>query len=45
MHALTEKDIRASFINASQRERNAIVIPDLAEVEWDQHDFFGWRTP
>jgi hypothetical protein len=45
MHALSEKDIRASFINVSQRERSAIIIPDLAEVPWDDLDFFGWRTP
>ena len=45
MHALTEKDIRASFVNTSLRERNALIVPDLAEVDWDQLDYFGWRDP
>lgn len=45
MHALTAKDIRASFINASARERSAVIIPELADVDWDRLDFFGWRTP
>lgn len=45
MHALTEKDIRASFVNTSLRERNALVVPDLAEVDWDALDYFGWRDP
>nr|BFF09613.1 FBP domain-containing protein [Microbacterium flavescens] len=45
MHALTEKDIRASFVNASLRERNALVVPDLAAVDWTVLDYFGWRDP
>lgn len=45
MHALTEKDIRASFVNASQRERAAVVMPDLAEIDWAERDFLGWRPP
>lgn len=45
MHAFTEKDIRASFVNASLRERNALVVPALAGVEWDPLDYFGWRDP
>jgi len=46
MHALTEKDVRASFVNASLRERNAIPLPDrFPDVEWDAIDFVGWRDP
>jgi hypothetical protein len=45
MHALTPKDIPSSFINASLRERRAIVVPELGDVVWDDLDFFGWRTP
>ena len=45
MHAFTEKDIRASFVNASLRERNALVVPDLRRVEWDALDYLGWRDP
>lgn len=45
MHAFTEKDIRASFVNASLRERNAVVLPSLADVPWDDLDYFGWRDP
>ena len=45
MHAFTEKDIRASFVNSSLRERNALVVPDLRHVEWEDLDYFGWRDP
>lgn len=45
MHAFTEKDIRASFVNASLRERTALVVPPLADVEWDTLDYLGWRDP
>ncbi|MBN9181437.1 MAG: FBP domain-containing protein, partial [Microbacterium sp.] len=46
MHALTEKDVRASFVNASLRERNAIPLPDrFPDVGWGAIDFLGWRDP
>ena len=45
MHALTQKDIRASFVNTSLRERNALVVPDLERVTWDDQDYYGWRDP
>ncbi|GAA5195112.1 FBP domain-containing protein [Microbacterium jejuense] len=45
MHAFTEKDIRTSFINASLRERNSLIVPDLRDIEWDKLDYFGWRDP
>jgi len=45
MHALTEKDIRASFVNTSQRETKSIVVPELTGIGWETLDFFGWRDP
>src|SRR6478735_2239500 len=45
MQALTEKDIRASFVNTSQRETKAIVVPELTGVGWETLEFFGWRDP
>lgn len=43
MHPLTEQEIRESFVNASQRERNSIAMPELGAVHWDELDFLGWR--
>jgi len=38
--------IRASFINASQRERAALTLPaDFATLQWDALDFLAWRDP
>jgi hypothetical protein len=45
MRAFTENDIRASFVNASLRERNGLIVPSLTEIEWDRLDYFGWRDP
>lgn len=43
MNPLTEKQIRASFLNASRREVTQTVLPDLADVPWDRLDYPGWR--
>lgn len=43
MNPLTEKQIRASFVNASRREVAQAVLPDLAELPWDTLDYLGWR--
>jgi hypothetical protein len=45
VHALTEKQIRASFVNASRREVDRAVLPDLTTQPWDHLDFLGWRDP
>ena len=48
MNALTEKQIRASFLNASRREVSQAVLPDLDAVPWDRLDYVGWtdrRSP
>ncbi|WAC54490.1 FBP domain-containing protein [Gordonia sp. SL306] len=46
MHALTESQIRKSFVNASLRERNALTLPpDFADIDWENTDYLGWRDP
>ncbi|WP_351231210.1 FBP domain-containing protein [Streptomyces sp. NPDC002133] len=46
MKALTEQDIRASFVNCSKGEAKRLAVPrDLAEQPWDDLDFLGWRDP
>ncbi len=45
MHALIEAQIRASFVNVSQRERAAVGMPDLAAQDWERLDYLGWRDP
>ncbi|ANC31792.1 Fibronectin-binding protein (FBP) [Isoptericola dokdonensis DS-3] len=42
VNPLTEKQIRASFVNASQREAKQATLPDLADVDWDRLDYLGW---
>ena len=43
MNALTEKQIRASFRNASRREVAQAVLPDLDDVPWERLEYLGWR--
>ena len=43
MIPLTENQIRSSFINASQRERKELTLPDLAQLRFDDLDYLGWR--
>lgn len=44
MKALTEQDIRTSFINCSKGEAKRLPLPrDLDEQPWDDLDFLGWR--
>lgn len=46
MRSLTERAIRASFVNCSKGEAKRLAVPtDLAERPWDDLDFFGWRDP
>ncbi len=46
MHALTETQIRSSFVNASRREAAAAPLPPhFAELAWDDLDFLGWVDP
>jgi hypothetical protein len=40
------KTIRRSFLNASKRERDNLVLPaNFAELDWDNLDYLGWRDP
>jgi hypothetical protein len=42
---LTEGDIRASFVNATQGEVDRMPLPGLHEVIWESREFLGWRDP
>jgi len=44
MRPITEKALRASFVNASLRERNTLTIPsEFAGLDWPSLDFLAWR--
>ncbi|WP_029290365.1 FBP domain-containing protein [Cellulomonas sp. HZM] len=43
MQPLTEKQLRASFVNASRREAAQATIPDLSTIDWDRLEYLGWR--
>ncbi|GAB7052638.1 FBP domain-containing protein [Catenuloplanes indicus] len=46
MEPLTDREIRAAFVNCSKGEATRAFIPrDLATRPWDDLDFFGWRDP
>ncbi|MDR6198298.1 hypothetical protein QE374_000207 [Microbacterium sp. SORGH_AS428] len=46
MTPLDDARIRASFVNASLRERKAVLLPPTLEtVSWDDMDYLGWRDP
>ncbi|MEU6733877.1 FBP domain-containing protein [Streptomyces physcomitrii] len=46
MRPLTEKEIRASFVNCTKGEATRMTLPrDLAEQPWEDLDFLGWRDP
>ena len=45
MRAVTEAEIRASFVNASKGEAKRANLPDLDGIEWDGRDYFGWIDP
>ena len=43
MLSFTEAQLRASFLNVSQRERQNIALPELGSIPWDELDYLGWR--
>ncbi|MDF8266079.1 FBP domain-containing protein [Luteipulveratus sp. YIM 133296] len=43
MNPLSDKQIRMSFTNASRREANQAILPDLDAVDWENLDYLGWR--
>lgn len=46
MQPLTERDIRASFVNTSRRETTQAPVPhDLTDQVWDDLDILGWTDP
>ncbi|MFI8091151.1 FBP domain-containing protein [Streptomyces sp. NPDC086080] len=46
MRALTEQDIRTSFINCSKGEAKRLTVPrELESRPWDDLDFLGWCDP
>ena len=46
MDPITERDIRASFVNCSKGDAKRLPVPrDLDERSWDDLDFLGWTDP
>lgn len=46
MRALTEAEVRASFVNADADELRVMEMPhDFVLIDWDYLDFFSWRDP
>jgi hypothetical protein len=46
MRALSDREIRASFVNCTKGETKRMAVPqDLAAQPWDDLDFFGWQDP
>jgi hypothetical protein len=46
VHALTEPQVRRSFINCSQGEAKSLTLPqDFATLEWAGMELLGWRDP
>lgn len=44
MRPVTEREIRASFVNCSKGDAKRLAVPrDLSERPWDDLDFLGWR--
>jgi hypothetical protein len=43
MLGFTEAQLRASFLNVSQRERQNILLPEAGGIPWDDLDYLGWR--
>lgn len=46
MKPLTEREIRASFVNCTKGEALRMHVPyDLHERAWEELEYFGWRDP
>ncbi|URM90571.1 FBP domain-containing protein [Streptomyces sp. MRC013] len=46
MEPLSEKQIRASFVNCSKGDAARLRLPaDFAGLPWEDLDFLGWRDP
>ncbi|MCJ1707712.1 FBP domain-containing protein [Microbacterium sp. VKM Ac-2923] len=46
MRALTEDEVRDSFVNATPDELRVLTLPhDFLLADWDHLDFLAWRDP
>ncbi|MEO9323669.1 FBP domain-containing protein [Nocardioides sp. C4-1] len=45
MDAITDTQVRASFVNATRGEAKRINLPDLDAQPWAELDFLGWVDP
>jgi len=46
MRPLSEREIRASFVNCTKGETKRLALPrELADRPWEDLDFLGWRDP
>ncbi len=46
MHALTEQQVRRSFLNCSQGEAKGLALPKgFADLDWAALELLGWRDP
>ncbi|PZT69189.1 FBP domain-containing protein [Streptomyces sp. SW4] len=46
MEPLTEREIRAAFVNRTKGEARRLHVPrDLADRPWADLDYLGWRDP
>jgi len=46
VHALTEHQVRRSFLNCSQGEARGLALPKgFADLDWAALELLGWRDP
>ncbi len=46
MHALTDQQVRRSFVNCSQGEAQGLTLPkEFPALEWAELELLGWRDP
>jgi FBP C-terminal treble-clef zinc-finger len=46
VHALTEQQVRRSFLNCSQGEARGLTLPKgFADLDWAALELLGWRDP
>jgi hypothetical protein len=46
VHALTEQQVRRSFVNCSQGEAKGLALPKgFDSFDWSELDLLGWRDP
>jgi hypothetical protein len=46
VHALTEQQVRRSFVNCSQGEAKGLTLPkEFPTLQWSELELLGWRDP